>query len=243
MKSNSINGLILIDKPAGWTSHDVTNKIRHLINVKKVGHTGTLDPMATGLMVVLIGKATKLAKLFEGDDKQYLAQATIGQTTDTQDSQGKIIQTRKANDLPKELIEKVFRSFEGQIGQIPPMFSALKVNGKKLYELARKGKEIKREPRLISIYNIKIYNIALDDFPKVDFLVDCSKGTYIRTLCHDVGQKLGYGAHLSSLRRTKCGRFDIKRAVKLDEIINDPGLIEKMLISIDILATKVNNYE
>jgi len=210
-----MNGIVIIDKPSGITSFDVVKKIRHKFKIKKVGHCGTLDPLATGLLVVLLGSDTKLFSKFSAFDKAYLSTLKLGVATETGDCQGKIISECSVCDMPISQIEEVFNEFKGEINQIPPMFSALKHKGKKLYELARQGIEVPREKRSVKIIDLKISKIHI---PYIDFYVHCSKGTYIRTLAHDIGAKLGCGACLTSLRRTMVGPFNIDEAVNMDSV-------------------------
>ena len=210
-------GIILIDKPGGLTSHDVVDSIRRNFGFKKVGHAGTLDPMATGLLIILLGKSTKKSLHFSNYDKEYEAELCLGVSTDTGDKEGKILEKKNLNSYADNIknIEKVFASFRGEIEQVPPMYSAKKVKGKKLYELARKGIVLKREPKKVLIEKIEILNISL---PHVTFYVKCSKGTYIRQLAHDIGCVLGPGAHLTSLKRTKIGPYGLEKAFGLDEL-------------------------
>jgi tRNA pseudouridine55 synthase len=198
------------------TSHDVVSFIRKCTHIKKVGHTGTLDPGAAGVLPICIGKATKVADMLSGQDKQYRAELKLGITTDTQDSFGQIISEQKVI-ISREIIEESVYSFKGTIEQVPPMYSAIKVKGQKLYELARKGVEVKREPRQIKIYDIKVLNIDFDN-NTVLLDVQCSKGTYIRTLCFDIGEKIGCGAHMSFLLRTRSGNFTLDQAITIEEL-------------------------
>ena len=188
-----IHGVLNVYKEKGYTSHDVVAKLRGIVKQKKIGHTGTLDPDAEGVLPVCFGKATKLCDLLTDKDKTYQAVLLLGQVTDTQDTSGQVLEKHSTEDLTNEKVENVIRSFEGEYDQIPPMYSALKVNGKKLYELAREGQEVERKARRITIHEIRILEINL---PEVKLEVTCSKGTYIRTLCHDIGQKLGCGGQL-----------------------------------------------
>lgn len=215
------NGVIIVNKEPGFTSHDVVAKLRGIFRQKKIGHTGTLDPDATGVLPVCLGHATKLCDMLTDKDKTYEAVMLLGQVTDTQDISGKILETSDVESLrnegslgDSEIMEAIL-SFVGEYNQIPPMYSALKVNGKKLYELAREGIEIEREPRKVYIHAVE--NICID-FPKVTMTVTCSKGTYIRTLCHDIGKKLGCGACMDSLKRTKVSMFDLNEALTLSQI-------------------------
>lgn len=227
-----MDGIINIYKEKGFTSHDVVAVVRKTINQKKVGHTGTLDPDAEGVLPICIGKGTKLADYIMAEKKGYRAEVTLGITTTTEDSSGEIIEVKPV-DFDEEKIKEVVYSFKGKIDQIPPMYSAIKVNGKKLYELAREGKEIERKSRTIEIYDIKI----LEFLPPNKIVIDviCSKGTYIRTLCSDIGKKLGCGANMSSLLRTMSGNFTLDTAVKLDELKNivENNNIDSILITID----------
>lgn len=206
------SGILLIDKPKEWTSFDVVNFVRARFNVPKVGHCGTLDPAATGLLVLVLGKFTSASSLLSGDDKQYEATLQLGKETDSGDLDGKVIAEHEVN-LPAGEVIATIQSFKGEQLQIPPMVSAVKVEGKKLYELARKGIEVEREPRKIEIKSIKVTRCEL---PFCDFTLECSKGTYVRTLCADIGKKLCCGGVLSALRRTRSGRFHLKDAVTID---------------------------
>jgi len=216
-----MNGILLINKPQDYTSHDVVNIVRKFAREQtddkkiKVGHAGTLDPLATGVLPICIGRTTKFVDFISGLSKQYKATFKLGITTDTQDITGNIVvETPVIPGLTRNLIEECITSFIGPQTQIPPMYSAIKKDGKKLYELARQGKDIERTPREITINNIEILNINL---PEIEILVSCSKGTYIRTLCHDIGQKLGCGATLTKLTRTKVGFFDISECHPLPD--------------------------
>ncbi len=211
-----MDGVVNVNKPLGITSHDVVYKLRKILNIKKIGHTGTLDPDAEGVLPMCVGRGTKLAEELTAKEKQYLAQLTLGIVTDTQDISGEVLKTYPVTASEEEIREAVM-SFVGDIEQIPPMYSAIKVNGKKLYELAREGKTIEMPPRPVTIYSIEIKELDLEN-KKVSFLVDCSKGTYIRTLCHDIGEKLGCGGVMSALKRTKSGRFHIDDAYTIQQI-------------------------
>ena len=210
---NSEGGIVLIDKEKGFTSHDVVDLIRRRTKFKKVGHAGTLDPMATGLLIILLGSFTKRSNQFLNYDKEYDTEICLGISTDTADSEGKALE-KKEIKVNEDDIKNVFLSFVGEIPQVPPMFSAKKVNGKPLYKLARKGIVLERSPKIVSIKRIEIKNISL---PKVKCSIECSKGTYIRQLAHDIGDKLGCGAHLTGLRRTKIGHFSLENAVSSEE--------------------------
>lgn len=214
------DGVLLIDKPATYTSHDVVNRVRHKLQQKRVGHAGTLDPMATGLLLMLIGKATRLSQYLTSSDKEYEGTLTLGSTTNSQDAEGEVMETRPVPaDLDRAKIEAVMQTFRGDQYQTPPMFSAIKVKGVPLYKMARKGEEIDREPRFIRVSGIELLSCEL---PLVSFRVQCSKGTYIRTIAHDIGEKLGCGAHLSALRRTACGALRLDKALTLDAFMALP---------------------
>ena len=209
------NGILIIDKPAGWTSHDVVAKLRGLLRERRIGHAGTLDPMATGVLPVFVGRATRAVEFAAEREKEYLAGLRLGVVTDTQDTTGTVLETHPVcADRPQ--VEAVLARFRGEITQIPPMYSAIKREGKKLYELARKGQEVARKPRNITIWELEL----LDQTGPADFLLRCrcSKGTYIRTLCHDLGQALGCGGTLASLRRTMAAGFTLEDAVTLEDV-------------------------
>ena len=210
-----INGIVNIYKEKGYTSHDVVAVLRKVVGQKKIGHTGTLDPDATGVLPVCLGRATKVCELLTDHDKTYEALLLLGKTTDTQDISGEVLEERDPGNLTEEEVRSCIESFIGEYDQIPPMYSALKVNGKKLYELAREGKTVERKSRKVQIHGIRILEMNL---PHVRMEVDCSKGTYIRTLCHDIGEKLQVGGCMEELERTKVGRFLKEDAVTLDEV-------------------------
>lgn len=212
--SNMINGVINIYKIKGFTSHDVVAKLRGILKQKKIGHTGTLDPDATGVLPVCLGNATKLCDMLTEKKKEYIAKVQLGVTTDTQDMTGTVLQERPVV-VSGEKVREALQSFVGNYDQIPPMYSALKVNGKKLYELAREGKEVERKARPVVIHSIEVLEMSL---PQLTIKVECSKGTYIRTLCHDLGEKLGCGAAMAALERTKSGQFSLETAITLEEL-------------------------
>ena len=224
-----MDGLFNVYKEAGMTSFDVVAQIRKIAGTRTVGHSGTLDPNATGVLIVAVGSATKVIEYIENDDKIYDAELTLGVETDTEDIWGEVLRERnlKDYDLGLERVNTIIKSFIGKQIQVPPMYSALKVNGKKLYELAREGKEIERKGREIEIFDI--YNVEIND-NKISFTVHCSKGTYIRTLCKDIGEKIGCGATMSKLERTKAGEFLIQNSVKLEDIKTNP---EKYIINLE----------
>ena len=225
------HGVINIYKEPGFTSHDVVAKLRGILRQKKIGHTGTLDPAAEGVLPVCLGKGTKLCDLLTDKRKTYQAVLLLGTETDTQDMTGTVL-CEKSVEVSEEDVEAVIREFVGEYQQIPPMYSALKVDGKKLYELAREGKTVERKARTVHFYEIDIKEINL---PYVRFSVTCSKGTYIRTLCHDIGQKLGCGGCMEELLRTRVERFGLTDAVKLDEVqkVMEEGNIERLILPVD----------
>lgn len=206
--------IILIDKPAGWSSFKVIRKVRNVIGVKKVGHAGTLDPMATGLLIVATGKKTKSINEYQALEKTYTGTITLGKTSSSMDLETEIISEKPFNHISEEEIYKVRDEFLGVIKQVPPMYSAIKYKGESLYHLARKGKVVERDAREVTIYNFLITRI---DLPHIDFDITCSKGTYIRVIANDLGEKLGCGGLLSSLRRTKIGNYSIEDALMVDE--------------------------
>ena len=241
-----MNGIILVDKPCGWTSHDVVGKLRGILRERRIGHSGTLDPMATGLLVVFAGRATRAVEFAEADSKEYIAGLRLGVSTDTQDTTGNVLNICEALPSKDELIAAA-NGFLGEISQIPPMYSAIKMNGKKLYELARRGEIVERSPRKVTISKLELVG---ED--KCDYILDihCSKGTYIRTLCSDIGDKLGCGGCMSSLRRVKAGVFSITQAHTMEQIqaAADLGGLDGIIIPVDTLFTDkpkltVNEFE
>lgn len=229
------DGLLLVDKPSDWTSNDVVVKIRNHFRFAKVGHGGTLDPLATGLLVLLIGKATKLSDRIMGGDKVYEGTIRLGVATSTQDADGEILEQKDASAITREQVEAAMQRYIGDIEQIPPMVSAIKKDGVPLYKLARKGQEIEREARKIHIYS---YDLLGFDNPLVAFRVKSTKGTYVRTLAHDLGNDLGVGGSLDALRRTQSGPLSVDRAFTLDQILacNRETIGEKILHLTDMLA-------
>ena len=225
------NGIILVDKPADWTSHDVVAKLRGILHERRVGHSGTLDPMATGLLTVFVGRATRAVQFAETHNKHYVASLRCGYSTDTQDTSGRVTAQTGISPTEAELTD-VLPEFMGEISQIPPMYSAIKVSGKKLYELARKGETVERKPRMVNISELSLVGHDGDDFV---LSVSCSKGTYIRTLCNDIGERLGCLACMSALRRTNAGPFDVRDAHTLSEIAEDP---ERYIIPVDSLFSE-----
>lgn len=223
------NGIIVIDKPAGWTSMDVCAKIRGVLHERRVGHAGTLDPMATGVLPVFVGRATRAVEFAAEGGKEYVAGLRLGVVTNTQDTSGTVLEEKPVS-VDRAALEAALASFRGDILQIPPMYSAIKRDGKKLYELARKGQEVEREPRPVTIYGLEV----VDQTGPADYLlrVQCSKGTYVRTLCHDIGQALGCGGCMYSLRRTEAAGFSLDQAVTLDDLLSaeDP---QSLLLPVD----------
>lgn len=233
-----LNGVINIYKEKGYTSHDVVAKLRGILRQRRIGHTGTLDPDAEGVLPVCIGSATKLCDMLTDWDKEYAAGLRLGLKTDTQDIWGKISEEKPVNVTEAEVTAAIL-SFVGGYAQLPPMYSAIKVDGKRLYELARQGKEVERKPRNITIHKLEILSMQL---PEISLRVACSKGTYIRTLCYDIGEKLGCGAVMSSLERTRTGRFTSAEAHRLDEIetLYKQGRIEEVLLPIDSMFEELS---
>lgn len=264
------NGILIVDKPAGWTSQDVVAKLRGVFHEKRVGHGGTLDPMATGVLPVFVGRATRAVPFFEHAEKTYEAVLRLGVVTDTQDTTGRVLEKRPV-DITTEQLEAVLLRFRGELQQIPPMYSAIKVNGQKLYALARKGQEVERAPRPVTIYELRLAggdpliaaavsgcnDAAAFQRPEasgdahrlhdVTLHIHCSKGTYVRTLCHDIGQALGCGGCMAALRRTRAGGYGIEQAHTLEEILAAPDP-EALLLPADSLfsdrpALTVNETE
>ena len=232
-----INGILNVYKEAGFTSHDVVAKLRGICRQKKIGHTGTLDPEAVGVLPVCLGSGTKLCDMLTDKSKEYEAVLLLGQVTDTQDVTGTVLEEHEVTVDEEQAVEAI-RSFVVADEQIPPMYSALKVNGKRLYELARAGKEVERKGRPVEIHNIEILSVSL---PEITFRVACSKGTYIRTLCHDIGQKLGCGGTMKSLKRTRVGIFTIDGALKLSQLeeLAAQGRLEEKVIPVEAMFTEL----
>ena len=205
------NGILIVDKPSGWTSQDVAAKLRGVFHERRVGHGGTLDPMATGVLPIFIGRATRGAEFLEHAEKEYVAGLRLGLVTNTQDTSGETLETHPVS-VTRQALEAALTRFTGPIEQIPPMYSAIKIGGKKLYELARKGQEVERKPRPVTIHELDLLDGAGADWT---LRVRCSKGTYVRTLCHDIGAALGCGGCMSSLRRTRAGSFTLAQAVTM----------------------------
>ena len=215
-----IDGVLLIDKGQAMTSHDVVAVARRRLNTRKIGHCGTLDPMATGLLILVVGKATRIQDLLMSEEKEYEGTLRLGLSTSTQDAEGEPIESRPVPDLTREQIEAAFAHYRGDFHQLPPMVSAIKKDGVPLYKLARKGQVVEREPRLVTVFHHQIKNIAL---PDIDFRVVCSKGFYVRTYCHDIGERLGCGGHMAALRRTRSGKFSVEGALTFDQLKEGPA--------------------
>ena len=225
-----MNGIVIVDKPQGWTSQDVTARLRRVYATRRIGHGGTLDPMATGVLPVFVGRATRGVEFFEHAEKTYETLLLLGRTTDTQDVTGTVLAEKPVHLSPAD-IEKVLPRFRGDILQVPPMYSALKVNGKKLYELARKGQEVERQPRPITVFELT--NLGFDG-TRLSLRVRCSKGTYIRTLCQDIGEALGCGGCMEALRRVRAGEYGIEDAVPLEKLL-ESETPERYLRSLDTM--------
>ena len=232
-----MNGIVIIDKPEGWTSQDVTARLRRVFNTRRIGHGGTLDPMATGVLPVFVGRGTRAVEFFEHAEKTYEAVLQLGITTDTEDISGEVLEKRPVA-VTKEEFEAILQQFRGEIMQIPPMYSALKINGQKLCDLARKGKEVERQPRPITIHKLECLSF---DGDTARLLVHCSKGTYIRTLCKDIGEALGCGGCMAALRRVTAGAYTIEEAVPLQTLLDaeDPAPYLKAVDSMFVEYPKV----
>ncbi|MBR5878643.1 MAG: tRNA pseudouridine(55) synthase TruB [Akkermansia sp.] len=230
------SGVLLVDKDQGFTSHNAVALCRRVLQTKKVGHCGTLDPMATGMLIVVIGKATKMQDLLMCEDKVYTATMKLGVETNSQDADGEVVAEKPTDDLTEDAIRAAFEHFNGEFDQVPPMYSAVKINGVPCYKLARKGKEVERKARHVAVLDYEITRIDLVA-AEVDFTVHCTKGFYVRTYAHDIGQLLGCGAHLTALRRIRSGKFDISEAVDVpalkaagrDELLSRLLPVEKVL--------------
>lgn len=225
---STIDGVLPIDKASGMTSHDVVAIARRVLGTKKIGHCGTLDPMATGLLLLTLGRGTKIQDLLMSEDKEYVGTMKLGEMTDSQDADGEITETRPVPQLSNEQLEAAFAKYDGDFYQTPPMVSAIKKDGVALYKLARQGKTVEREPRFVHIYAHQLLEVRP---PEIDFRVVCSKGFYVRTYAFDIGNDLGCGAHLNALRRTKSGRFDVSMAFPATDLKTAPreAILEKLL--------------
>ena len=219
----SYHGVLIVNKPDGWTSHDVVKRVRTVLGIPKVGHAGTLDPHATGVLPVLIGKGTKIAQYLLGWDKEYAAVLQLGQMTDTQDAWGAVLEEKSYERLSEDDVRSVFMDFHGAIQQVPPMYSAVKVGGQPLYKKARKGQTVERQPKTVVIHDLEIQRVAI---PEVSFRVACSKGTYVRTLCADIGDRLGVGGHLKWLQRRRVGPLHLDQAVEMESLIDGVDLVQ-----------------
>lgn len=230
LQRKEYDGVLLVDKPGEHTSHDVVARLRRKFNMKRIGHAGTLDPMATGLMILLIGKATKVSQYLISLDKEYEGSIELGKVTDSQDADGEVLETRPVPPLSAEQVKAAMAGFLGDQYQTPPMYSAIKIDGVPLYKSARKGVEVDREPRFVRVMSFELTGFAT---PRIHFKLRCSKGTYVRTIAHDLGQRLGCGAHLAALRRTATDKFHVSQALTIEQIeampIND---LEKRLIPV-----------
>ncbi len=235
--AREMEGVLLVDKPRGLTSHDVVYRLRRKLQLKKIGHAGTLDPMATGLLIMLVGKATRISQYLMSVDKVYEGEATLGVVTDSSDAEGEVMETRPVPELAEAAVRAAMQTFLGDQYQIPPMHSAIKIGGVPLYKLARRGEEVEREPRFI---RVAAFDLLAFTPPRLTFRLACSKGTYVRTVAADLGQKLGCGAHLSALRRTGSGKFTIGQCLPLDQIEALPlPEIERRLIPVHEAAPRV----
>ena len=235
-----MQGILIINKPQGYTSQDVVSKVKKILNIKKAGHTGTLDPLATGVLPIMLGNYTKLSKYLIEHDKIYLAKIKLGEKKDTGDEEGKTIEEKEVleNNLNKENVEEILKKFSGRQKQIPPIYSAIKVNGKKLYEYAREGKKVEIPEREIEIYSIKLKNINLEE-KEIEFEVNCSKGTYIRVLCEDIANKLDTVGYMSNLERIKVDDFDIRDSVTLEDLEKNKDnkmFLERSLINMETIC-------
>ena len=234
-----MQGILIINKPQGYTSQDVVSKVKKILNIKKAGHTGTLDPLATGVLPIMLGNYTKLSKYLIEHDKIYLAKIKLGEKKDTGDEEGKTIEEKEVleNNIKKKNVEEILKKFLGRQKQIPPIYSAIKVNGKKLYEYAREGKKVEIPEREIEIYSIKLKNINLEE-KEIEFEVNCSKGTYIRVLCEDIANKLDTVGYMSNLERIKVDDFDIRDSVTLEDLEKNKDnkmFLERSLINMETI--------
>ena len=236
-----MDGVININKPAGWTSQDVCSKLKHVLHVKKAGHTGTLDPMATGVLPVCFGKATRIIEYYGNDAKTYHCCMKLGIETDTLDITGKLLKTGNYSDVTEKAVREAFRAFDGVIEQTPPKYSALMINGKRAYDLARSGEDFEIRSRKVTVYDNEVTRIDLEN-GEIEFDVTCSKGTYIRTICDDAGKTLGCGAAMTSLTRTASGFFRIEDSYTIEEVVGaaeDPERLAKMIVPPEITLEKL----
>ena len=228
MPPKEMEGVLLVDKPTDHTSHDVVARLRGKLKMKRIGHAGTLDPMATGLLIILVGKATSVSQYLISLDKEYEGAVELGKVTNTQDAEGEVMETRPVPPLTEGDVRAAMNTFLGDQYQMPPMFSAIKIDGVPLYKSARKGEDIEREPRFIRVKSWELTGFAL---PRFDFRLHCTTGTYVRTLAHDIGQKLGCGGHLAALRRTATDKFNVSQALTLDQIqaLSLPEIAQRLI--------------
>lgn len=233
------NGILIIDKPTDWTSHDVVAKLRGILHEKRIGHAGTLDPMATGVLPVFLGRATRAVEFAAGGQKEYLAVLRLGLVTDTQDITGTVLRSAPVT-ADRAALEAALAAFRGDILQVPPMYSAVKVNGKRLYDLARKGKEVERKPRPVTVWSLTVERqLSETDY---ELRIVCSKGTYVRTLCHDLGGALGCGGVMTALRRVEAGGFRLEQAVTLEQVQNAPDRTA-LLLPVDVCFAHLPRLE
>ena len=239
MTTASPSGVLLVDKDPGFTSHNAVALCRRILGTKKVGHCGTLDPMATGMLIVVIGKATKMQDMLMCEDKVYTATMKLGIETNSQDADGEVVAEKSTAGITQEQIEDAFKHFHAEFDQVPPMYSAVKINGVPCYKLARKGQEVERKARHVQVLDYQITRIDLDA-AEVDFTVHCSKGFYVRTYAHDIGQHLGCGAHLTALRRIRSGAFDISQAIDVPTLKSGTReeLLARLLPVDEVLAAR-----
>ena len=238
MLKEMTDGIINVNKPAGWTSQDVCSKLRHVLHIRKIGHTGTLDPMATGVLPVCVGKATRIIEYYDRDAKSYRASMKLGITTDTLDITGEVLETAGYSNIDEKAVREAFKAYTGHVMQIPPKYSALKIDGKRAYDLAREGKDFEIKAREIIIYDNSITRIDLEA-GEIEFDVTCSKGTYIRTICDDIGRELGCGATMTALTRTASGYFRLEDSYTIEEIINEADPLNTMLVPADVTLEKL----
>ncbi len=240
------DGIINVNKPAGWTSQDVCTKLRHVLHIRKIGHTGTLDPMATGVLPVCMGKSTRIIEYYDRDAKSYHASMKLGITTDTLDITGEILETCGYSGVSEKAVRDAFKAYTGHVAQIPPKYSAIRIDGKRAYDLAREGKAFEIKPREITVYENMITFMDLSS-GEIEFDITCSKGTYIRTVCDDIGRALGCGAVMTALTRTASGYFRIEDAHTVDEIIETAGkgedAVEKLIIPADVTLEKLGRIK
>jgi len=229
-----MDGILLVDKPTDHTSHDVVARLRGKLQMRRIGHAGTLDPMATGLLIILVGKATSASQFLISLDKEYEGTIELGKVTNTQDAEGEVMETRPVPPLTEADVRAAMNGFLGDQYQMPPMFSAIKIDGVPLYKSARKGEEVAREPRFIRVKSWELTGFAL---PRFDFRLQCSKGTYVRSLAHDIGQKLGCGGHLAALRRTATDKFNVSQALTMDQIqaLSLPEIAQRLIPARDVV--------